>query len=425
MAASEGQIECLKILLELKADTRVVDNRNQTPLDLARLWGHRTCSKLLSASIWLKDKGDIVNHFSLVRKLKTQDILKEIEQAHVVRFDSKEEAQQKFDTWLSNQGYARTKSAEELSKKKKEKKRPTSASKGHKDILIIESTTPRSKLSRNTLHTTAGAFSSPTQKEIYGSGGDTTAFSDRLPTMSNATSERDFSSRKLKPLKKSNKSKISLHDDWNYSTKAKENDYVANLNDFFPRDPYTKLPENLDLMLLNSELKGMSLDEIKEFMKRKLISNPKAFRQMRDMSTGIVDPSEQRPVYYAPRNIVDAQTKIKHCDEKPPMDVAGFHFGNDINAFPFKEANRFVEKNKSKKSNARATSHGTYYNTDDTLSQIKGLLDTDETRGRPKPKINDEKLEIVKKNFGPDLADFMTDKRHGKMSQKYEKVFIC
>ena len=81
MAASEGQIECLKILLELKADTRVIDSRNQTPLDLARLWGHRTCAKLLSASIWQKDKNDINAHFSLVRKLKTQDVLKEIEQA--------------------------------------------------------------------------------------------------------------------------------------------------------------------------------------------------------------------------------------------------------------------------------------------------------------------------------------------------------
>lgn len=45
MAASEGQIECLKILLKLKADAFVKDMRGQTPLDLAKLWGHRTCSK--------------------------------------------------------------------------------------------------------------------------------------------------------------------------------------------------------------------------------------------------------------------------------------------------------------------------------------------------------------------------------------------
>lgn len=45
MAASEGQAECLKILLELKADTKLTDNRGQTALDLAKLWGHRNCAK--------------------------------------------------------------------------------------------------------------------------------------------------------------------------------------------------------------------------------------------------------------------------------------------------------------------------------------------------------------------------------------------
>jgi ankyrin repeat protein len=45
MAASEGQIECLKLLLDLKADTNVTDCRGQSPVDLAKLWGHRLCAK--------------------------------------------------------------------------------------------------------------------------------------------------------------------------------------------------------------------------------------------------------------------------------------------------------------------------------------------------------------------------------------------
>lgn len=45
MAASEGQVECLKILLELKPNASVIDKRGQTPLDLAKLWGHRNCAK--------------------------------------------------------------------------------------------------------------------------------------------------------------------------------------------------------------------------------------------------------------------------------------------------------------------------------------------------------------------------------------------
>jgi len=273
-----------------------------------------------------------------------------------------------------------------------------------------------------------------TAKDTYGGSvntrgpATTTAFS-----LTSNTTDREFSSKKLKPLKNRPPKPIAEHD-WNYSTKTKEKDYVINLNDFFPRDPYTKLPENLDLMLLNTELKGMSLDEVKEFMKKRLIDDPRAFKRMRQMSPGvaIVDASDQRPVYYAPKNIIDAQTKVKLSDENcpKPRDAAGFHFGNDINSFAFQEANRYLNGKSRKNDKKNSSSHVTYKNTEDTLSQIKNLLKTsDDTSSNiaksNKGKVKDEKLEIVRKNFGDNLADYMTDKRHGTMSQKFEKVFIC
>jgi ankyrin repeat domain-containing protein 53 len=52
IAATEGQLECIKILLELNCDTTIKDVRGQTALDLARLWGHRTCAKYLSNDLW-------------------------------------------------------------------------------------------------------------------------------------------------------------------------------------------------------------------------------------------------------------------------------------------------------------------------------------------------------------------------------------
>lgn len=45
VAATEGQIDCLKALLELRADTQIKDVRGHTALDLAKIWGHRTCGK--------------------------------------------------------------------------------------------------------------------------------------------------------------------------------------------------------------------------------------------------------------------------------------------------------------------------------------------------------------------------------------------
>jgi ankyrin repeat protein len=47
MAAAEGHFECLKILLELKADVFAQDIRSHTPYDLAVLWSHRNCAKYL------------------------------------------------------------------------------------------------------------------------------------------------------------------------------------------------------------------------------------------------------------------------------------------------------------------------------------------------------------------------------------------
>ena len=189
-------------------------------------------------------------------------------------------------------------------------------------------------------------------------------------------------------------------------------------------------------MLLNTELKGMSIDEVKEFMKKKLINDPRAFKRMRQMSPGIiVDPTDQRPVYYAPKNIIDAQTKVKLAEDRTePRDTAGFHFGNDIGAHVFQEANRFVEKSMNRKTTKKSSSHGTYKNTEDTLSQIKSLLKASDDASRSNKSTNqasltnrvkDEKLDIVRKHYGDELANFMTDKRHGTMSQKFEKVFIC
>ena len=423
MAASEGQIECLRILLELKADTRVVDNRNQTPLDLARLWGHRTCAKLLGASIWQKDKDDITQQHSLVRKLRTQDILKEIEQAHFAQFETKEDAENKFDIWLTNQGFPSSSKSVDTKKSKK--------------LPDLDLRADSSKTSR----TTGGGLTSTMSKEqldVIGSGDTATPFSipmSRLPSTSITTDRDGYSPKKYpkfgKKLGANSKSPKSPENPWNYSTKAKGKEYITNLNDFFPRDHYTKMPENLDLMLLNTELKGMSMEQVKEFMRKKLENNPNAFKHIRTGSPGIMDPADERPVYYAPKNIVDTQTKVRLPEDTPAMDIAAFSFGNDINSFAFREAKRFVDNSQAKQKAKKAglSSHGSYYNTEDTLSQIKGLLSTNTTTTgnnitNSKGQFKDEKLEIVRKNYGKDLADFMTDKRHGKMSQKYEKVFI-
>lgn len=393
MAASEGQVDCLKILLDLKADTRVTDERGQTPLDLARLWGHRACAKLLSANIWHRDKNDANTNEDLVRKLRTQDILKEIEQAHFAHFDTKEESEKKFDIWLVNQGFEASKGSLASEKRSLPAIQPPPKS---AQILVLDDSFRQEpnepKSSKKSIATT-----------VYFPKDSSPETSSRFVSDSDLTLSRKKSKASSKK-KEDEIEEIKIHSKpWNYSTKAKENDYITGLNDFFPRDPYTFLPKDLDLVLLNKELKGMSLDEVKQFMKKKLTNNPNGLADLMDKS--------ERPVYYKPRNIIDAQTKIRMPEDAPPSNGTGMSLTHDIKAQPFRQAKKYILKTvKSKES----SSHGNYYNTADTLKQIKNQLAE-----------SDDKLEIVKRHYGNELSDFMKDKRHGVMSQKYEKVFIC
>uniref|UniRef100_W5KEF4 Ankyrin repeat domain 53 n=1 Tax=Astyanax mexicanus TaxID=7994 RepID=W5KEF4_ASTMX len=55
MAAAEGLKNCVETLVEVGADTHAIDKHGHTPLDLARLWGHRVIAFLKNA-MWQRDK---------------------------------------------------------------------------------------------------------------------------------------------------------------------------------------------------------------------------------------------------------------------------------------------------------------------------------------------------------------------------------
>lgn len=46
-AASEGHVQCLKALVDAGGKVTGVDARGHTPLDLAKLWGHRKCARYI------------------------------------------------------------------------------------------------------------------------------------------------------------------------------------------------------------------------------------------------------------------------------------------------------------------------------------------------------------------------------------------
>ncbi|XP_051555606.1 ankyrin repeat domain-containing protein 53 isoform X1 [Myxocyprinus asiaticus] len=56
LAATEGLRDCTETLVRIGADTTARDIRGHTPLDLARIWGHRAIARFLRDAMWQKDK---------------------------------------------------------------------------------------------------------------------------------------------------------------------------------------------------------------------------------------------------------------------------------------------------------------------------------------------------------------------------------
>ena len=48
-AASEGHVQCLKVLIDVGASIDLRDCRGNTPLDLAKLWAHRKCARYVKS----------------------------------------------------------------------------------------------------------------------------------------------------------------------------------------------------------------------------------------------------------------------------------------------------------------------------------------------------------------------------------------
>lgn len=315
--------------------------------------------RYLSDDLWHVTKKALAEQLELERKIQAQQVLKEVEIAHYTQFANEEDSERNFNEWLKIQGFL--------------------SEEADKENLLSQ----RSQIHNQTLR----SIEQNKKEESFNKSPPSTR--KQLTTKKPASKSNSFKNEKP----------------WNHSTKAVESEYIPHLEDYYPRDPYTFLPKDLDLVLVNKELKGMSLEQVKEFMKKNL---------GRVESASSLNRDSKRPVYFKPKNVLDSQTKSK-IDIDKLNDEAWLNMCNDVKSFQFQEAKKYVvESIKPKKQDSL---YGGYYHTSESVKTIKRQLNS-------KP-VRDDKLEVVEKLYGKDLSNFMKDQRHGKMSQKYEKVFIC
>ena len=310
--------------------------------------------------MWQNEKKLKMSHLMLDRQQHTQELLNQVEKAHLNFYADKDESEKNFKEWLINQ------------------------------INCTDRVQPTSHSNESNQDTDSMIQLKSDSKMYSVSAPSSTTFSSKHDVVRPV---------KLKPLD---------NQAWNFSTKPHEKEYIANLTDFYPRDPYTCLPTDADLVYLNKELKGMSINQVQKLMKKKL-----------NRSNSAIETS-QRTVLFRPKHIIDAQTKTKIAESNGPVDQAGLHiYSGDPESFPYREAKKFITDAASTKKHI-SHSYGDYYNTAATVKQIrKQLL----ANGAANKKVKDDKLEVVEKCYGHELSNYMKD-RHNKMSQKFELALL-
>ncbi|XP_036407683.1 ankyrin repeat domain-containing protein 53-like [Megalops cyprinoides] len=70
LAVTEGLLDCTKTLVQVGADMNAQDSRSHTPLDLARIWGHRVIARFLQDAMWQEEKRRQIERCRALLKLK-------------------------------------------------------------------------------------------------------------------------------------------------------------------------------------------------------------------------------------------------------------------------------------------------------------------------------------------------------------------
>ena len=325
---------------------------------------------MLAAVMWHEAKKTMADEHSLMRKKQAQNLLRDIDKAHVLFYENKNSKEQ-FNTWLLNHQLGTTDDA----KRATEAAKTTTTTQPDNSIKAATLSKRKSKSFRNIA--TVDAITIEPKTPAAAAAAPTTIATDSDAAFAAPSSSILSPSAKLKGQMKSVRLALGGFGDgatgatgansspksqrrlmmaskttWNISTKVPGKDYVNNLKDFYPRDQYTMMPKDVDLVLLNKELKGMSLEQIREFMNKNL-SPATAAAEILTTAAASNEASSSRPVYYKPKWVLDIEPKAKIPLDERLVDEAAFAFSNDTRSLVYKQAANFVLK--SKKRAAAAT----------------------------------------------------------------------
>ncbi|XP_063432151.1 ankyrin repeat domain-containing protein 53-like [Mytilus trossulus] len=329
-AASEGHVQCLKLLIEVEAQIDGKDCRGHTPLDLAKLWGHKKCARILAAELWHQDKDGVAKEMGQLKQLKMQQVLKELEEAEDLQKAQEFYGEKSYQDWLKKKNLPdpRTKEEMEQTKGKREPLQKPNSKAPPQDQMYS-----RDKDSDSKIHVSFENASTPTPGSKYVRG-----FSFR-------SSEEASKSEEKENLEKKPRARTAIEHpyDWRLALHPPKPGYITNLTDEYPRDMYTMMPKNKSATMYYDGKFAPKVNVIDENSKHRKLKSMKI--QKPNLPDEVIDrylsndPTRQdRPMVFKSRHISDVNKKKKYEDNVKGKDEVTLHLCEDFSSFMYRNA---------------------------------------------------------------------------------------
>lgn len=349
-AASEGHVHCMKLLIEIGARLDKQDCRGNTPLDLAKLWGHRKCARILAAEMWHQDKDDVSKEMQQLKKVKMQQVLRDIEDEEEENAAKQFYGEEAFEQWMANKNLSKT--PDKLPTKKGSKDvgyKPNSVARKNEGAKSVQPSPDERKLN-----------SQPQEKEQQQELTDEDLLKGLLPDDEKSKTDDQETLKKPGP---------PFYNDveWNKSTKIPKirAPYIPHLTDDYPRDEYTIMPQAKGVPkfyegkfvrpMTPSNIDDDVLEKGTEVKFRKPRLPDEVVRKVMAKDASAID----RGMLFKCKHIGDVHTKKKYDIDEKGRPEAPLHLTNDVRSQMVKQSVRLLDARMinlpAKKSSSRSS----------------------------------------------------------------------
>ncbi|XP_005089620.1 ankyrin repeat and KH domain-containing protein mask isoform X2 [Aplysia californica] len=362
-AASEGHVQCLKMLLEVGARLDKQDCRGNTPLDLAKLWGHRKCARILAAEMWHQDKDNVAKEMQQLKKVKMQQVLKELEDEEEMKAARQFYGEEAFNQWMTSKSLTETipntlEKAQGKQSNKDSGYKPNSVARKKDASKPLKISTDARKISERSF-----------DREDF----PTEISDEELLRGLQSDSERDKQGDAVTTPKKMGPPFFN-DKEWNKSTKAPESTYITNLTDDFPRDEYTMMPQvkGIPKFYEGKFVRPITPNTVDEDIKRRgsqvKLRRPRlpneVIRSVLAKDSSAID----RGMIFKCKHIGDVHTKKKYEVDEKGRPEAPLHLSNDVRSQMVQNSVRFLhaarKSSNSKSDSSRTKMTGSEWMTD-------------------------------------------------------------